>query len=196
VLGDVLARVVGFKPSHLVFVQNGWVRPFLADAAGSTRGLIWFTSKGEVFRVLRPSVFSGPAGGELAAALTRGGIPSMAVDGDSFRAAEAEKMGFNCVVGLPLAVHRVSLAEYLERHRDEAEAVFHEATSITAVALGVRPSPSWWGAFLLASQPIGWVRATAAKALEFRNGAVVRLAAESGLTAPVNDRLLRAAALR
>ncbi len=51
-----------------------------------------------------------------------------------FAAAEAEKMAFNCVVGLPLAVHGVSLGEYLTQHAPEAEAVFGEAATVTARA--------------------------------------------------------------
>jgi hypothetical protein len=192
-LADVLVRVRGVAHSRLVFVQNGWIRPLLAELPGCTRGLVWFTSKGEFFKVLRPSVFCGPLADNLARALQRGGVAAVTMDEGAFACAEAEKMGFNCVVGLPLAVHRLALAEYLERHCDEAQAVFGEAAGVTARALGVKASPEWWPAFLQAVGPLGWVKAGTAKALEFRNGAVVRLARELGLTAPVNERLLAAA---
>jgi ketopantoate reductase len=46
------------------------------------------------------------------------------------------------------------------------------------------------------AEPIAWVRASAPKALEYRNGAVVRLAREVGLSAPVNQRLLDAVGFR
>jgi hypothetical protein len=189
-LAEVLPRFLGVHPQRLVFAQNGWVRPLLEVFPGCTRSLIWFTSKGEFFKVLRPSVFCGPQAAFLAGALGRGGIPSEAVGEDVFAAAEAEKMGFNCVVGLPLAVHGVSLSEYLERHLEEAQAVFTEATSVTARATGAASSPIWWDEFVRLSAPIGWVRASAAKAPEYRNGAVVRLARELGLAAPANERLL------
>jgi hypothetical protein len=192
-LADVVARVRGAAPERLVFVQNGWIRPMLAELPGCTRGLVWFTSKGEFFRVLRPSAFCGPLAGLLAGALGRGGVAAVALDEGAFALAEAEKMGFNCVVGLPLAVHRLALAEYLERQRDEAQAVFGEAVSVTAGSLGADPSPEWWTAFLNAVEPLGWVKAGTAKALEFRNGAVVHLARGLGLRAPVNERLLVAA---
>jgi ketopantoate reductase len=189
-LAEVLPRLRGVDPQRLVFVQNGWVRPLLEVFPGCTRSLIWFTSKGEFFKLLRPSVFCGTQAAFLAEALGRGGVPSVAVGEDAFAAAEAEKMGFNCVVGLPLTVHGVSLSEYLERHREEARAVFTEAVSVTARATGVAASPGWWDELVRLSGPIGWVRASAAKALEYRNGAVVRLARELGLAAPANERLL------
>jgi hypothetical protein len=195
-LAEVLSRVGGVAPERLVFVQNGWVRPLLARVPGCTRGLIWFTSKGEFFRVLRPSVLSGPQGAALAAVLERGGVPAVVANGRRFACAEAEKMAFNCVVGLPLAVHGVSLSDYLVRFEDEARAVFAEALEVTARALGVVGPAAAWDGFLAASEPIGWVRATVAKALEYRNGAVVRLARELGSAAPVNARLLDAAGFR
>ncbi|HVN75950.1 MAG TPA: hypothetical protein VMT19_06510 [Thermoanaerobaculaceae bacterium] len=192
-LPSTLARLGTVSPERLVFVQNGWVRPLLAGAPGCSRGLIWFTAKGEFFRVLRPSAFAGPVASPLAAALARGGIAAEALDPAAFAAAEAEKMGFNCVVGLPLAVHCVSLAEYLGRHAAEAEAVFEEATAVTARSLGVAPSAAWWPEFVRVAEPIGFVRVGAAKALEFRNGAVVRLGREVGTATPSNDALLGAA---
>jgi ketopantoate reductase len=191
-LPEVLSRLRGVRPQRLAFFQNGWIVPLLAASQGCTRGLVWFTSKGEFFRVLRPSIFSGPLAGFLAEALGRGGIASVTVDERAFAAAEAEKMGFNCVVGLPLVVHGVSLSEYLTRHREEAEAVFTEAVATTAEALATAPPPGAWEAFVKAAEPVGWLRASAAKALEYRNGAVVRLARESGSRAPFNERLLAA----
>jgi hypothetical protein len=195
-LPEVLERLHDVNPRRLVFVQNGWIRPLLAGFSGCTRGLVWFTSKGEFFTALRLSVFCGPVAVFLAEALARGGIPSGAVGEAAFAAAEAEKMGFNCVVGLPLAVHAVSLSEYLAEHREEAEAVFTEAVRATAAALGTGPPPGAWEAFMESAVPIGWVRAATAKALAYRNGAVVRLARDCGLRAPVNEGLLAAVGAR
>jgi len=191
-LAEVVERLCGQAPSRLVFLQNGWVRPELAGVEGHTRGLIWFTSKGEFFRVLRPSPFSGLLAGDVAAALAAAGIAAEAVDEPAIRLAEAEKMGFNCVVGLPLAVHRLTLGEYLETRPSEAEAVFVEATEITALALGVAPQPSWWGAFLHVAEPLAWVSSRSPKAIEWRNGAVRALAARLGRPAPANQALLAA----
>ncbi len=194
-LADVLVRLGGVAPERLVFVQNGWVRPLLAGFSRCTRGLIWFTSKGDFFRVLRASVLSGPLATALAQALAHGGVAAVAADAGAFAAAEAEKMGFNCVVGLPLAVHRVSLAEYLEREEEEARAVFAEALGVVSRALSVEPLPRAWERFVHDCEPIGWLRTANAKALEYRNGAVVRLARELGEDAPANRLLFEAARL-
>ncbi len=192
-LPAVLDRLGGADPDRLVLVQNGWIRPLLGGWESASRALIWFTSKGEFFRELRPSLFGGTLAGPLVAALRRGGLDVAAVGDPEFRAAEAEKMGFNCVVGLPLAVHGLSLAEYLEQRAGEARALFDESTTVCARALGVDPASGWWDGFRRAVEPIGWVRAASAKALEFRNGAVFRLADDLGIDVPVTARLLAAA---
>ncbi|MGE5236054.1 MAG: ketopantoate reductase family protein [Acidobacteriota bacterium] len=189
-LAEVLSRLAGCDPASVVLVQNGWIRPLLAGWDGCTRGLVWFTSKGEFFRTLRPSPFSGPVAGVIAAALDRGGIPAETAADDAFRGLDAEKMGFNCVVGLPLAIHGMSLGEYLEARREEAEALFRESVETCAEALAVSASTDWWGTFLRAVEPLGWLRASTAKALEFRSGAVLRLARELGRPVPVTARLL------
>jgi ketopantoate reductase len=189
----VLDLLGGVDPGLLVLVQNGWIRPLLSGWESASRALIWFTSKGEFFRELRPSLFGGTLAGLLVAALHQGGLDAAAVGEEEFRTAEAEKMGFNCVVGLPLAVHGVSLAEYLDQWTDEAHELFAESATVCARALGVDPAPGWWDEFRRAVAPIGWVRAASAKALEFRNGAVLRLAADHGIDVPVTARLLAAA---
>jgi hypothetical protein len=192
-LGGALDRLRGCDPSRVVLVQNGWIRPLLGEWPGCTRGLIWFTSKGDFFRALRPSPFSGPAAGVLVGALARGGLTAEAVPEGDFRALEAEKMGFNCVVGLPLAVHGLSLSEYMATRREEAEELFRESAGTCAEVLGIPASTAWWGTFCDVVAPIGWVRAHTAKALEYRSGAVLRLAASLGRDVPTTRRLLGAA---
>ena len=192
-LGEVLARLEGVGGDSLALIQNGWIRPLLDAFPGATRGLIWFNSKGDFFSVLRPSPFSGPLAAALATVLDAAGIPSDAEDEGAFRRHEAEKMGFNCVVGLPLAVHGVALGEYLDRFADEAEALFTETTTTCAAELGVDADPGWWAGFCATVAPLAETRASAAKALELRSGAVLRLARRSGARVPVTERLLAAA---
>lgn len=192
-LAGVLERLAGCDPARLVLTENGWLRPLLRGRDAATRGLIWFTAKGEFFRALRESVFGGPLAVPLSAALRAGGLAAEALVDRAFRAAEAEKMGFNCVVGLPLAVHGVSLAEYLDRRGDEARALFDESTAVCARALGVEPAAEWWDEFRRAVEPIGWVRASVPKALDFRNAAVLRLARDLEIATPITARLLAAA---
>lgn len=189
VLPQVLDRLVATPPQDLVAVQNGWIRDMLPSNE-VTRGLIWFTSKGDFFRCLRPSPFTGAWSDALVAALSAHGIPSSAVDAIAFNRLDADKMGFNCVVGLPLAVHGLSLAEYLDTMVAEARALFQESVAVCAATAGVAPPEQAWEHFLASAAPLGWVRVPRAKALELRNGAVVRLARTLGLEAPVNEDLL------
>lgn len=190
-LAEVLDTLHEVPSRRLVLIQNGWIRPLLHDLPDVTRGLIWFTSKGEFFQILRPNPFSGPVADALALALAAGGLPSEAVGSDHFDRLDADKMGFNCVVGLPLAVHGSSLKDYLEEFPDEARAVFEEATAACSAATGARTDDHAWNAFKASAEHLGWVRVSEAKALDFRNRAVVALAAEHGCKAPVNSDLLR-----
>jgi ketopantoate reductase len=175
-----------------VLVQNGWIRPLLDNHPLATRGLIWFTAKGDFFRILRPSPFIGPWASALSSVLESGGISAVEVDAADFDLLDADKMGFNCVVGLPLAVHGLTLGEYLSTHSQEARQVFTEAVSICSRALNAEAGEDLWNGFLRSAAPLDWVKTSRAKALEFRNGAVVSLAEELGLEAPINASLLRA----
>jgi ketopantoate reductase len=190
-LAEVLEDLFEVPSDRLVLVQNGWIRPLLHDLPEVTRGLIWFTSKGEFFQILRPNPFSGPVAEQIALALAAGGLPSEAVEPALFDRLDADKMGFNCVVGLPLAVHGSSLDEYLAELSDEAQAVFEEAVEACSAATGAEIDNRAWDKFRASAEHLGWVRVAEAKALDFRNRAVVALAAEHGRDAPVNTDLLQ-----
>ncbi len=189
-LALVLDRLAGVPDRSIICIQNGWIRPVLSGTPHVTRGLVWFTSKGDFFEILRPSPFHGPFADDLTSRLTAGGIPATSVTNAEFAALEADKMGFNCVVGLPLAVHGVTLQTYLTDYHDEAHELFEESVTTCAHALGATNDPDWWYEFCVATQPLGWISTTVAKALEFRNGAVARLARKHGIAVPVTDRLL------
>jgi ketopantoate reductase len=187
-LPAAIDRLGPVEPEALVFVQNGWIRDLVPRS--STRGLIWFTSKGEFFRPLRSSPFCGPAAGVLVDAMNAAGIPASCVSSSELDVLDADKMGFNCVVGLPLAIHGVSLGEYLETSADEARRVFEEAVDACCRATGCRPPDDAWSAFVSTVEPLHWVTASRPKALDWRNGAVVRLAEAHGDSAETNRRLL------
>jgi ketopantoate reductase len=190
-LAEVLEALPDVPSKRLALVQNGWIRPLLHDLPDATRGLIWFTSKGEFFQILRPNVFSGPAAEDLSLALAAGGLPSEAVVAKVYDRLDADKMGFNCLVGLPLAVHGLSLEDYLDSFPEEARAVFDEAVDACSAAIGAEIDAGGWDAFLESARHLGWVRVSEAKALDFRNQAVVALAAQFGRSAPVNAELLQ-----
>jgi hypothetical protein len=189
-LAEVLDTLHNVPAERLVLIQNGWIRPLLHDLAPATRGLIWFTAKDQFFQILRPNFWCGPRAADLALALAAGGLPSEAVDSDAFAALEADKIGFNCIVGLPLVVHGSSLGDYLESSPAEARAVYEEAVSACSSALGVDVGSDGWEGGRESARHLAWVRVARAKALDFRNGAVVALASEQGTGAPVNAELL------
>jgi hypothetical protein len=85
----------------------------------------------------------------------------------------------------------LSLEDYLEAFPEEARAVFTEAVGTCSAAAGVEVDGGGWDAFQESARHIGWVRVSEAKALDFRNRAVVALAAELGRPAPVNNELLQ-----
>ncbi len=192
---DVLKRLKNVPSRHIVAVPNGWIRPDLEAFEDATRGLIWFTSKGDFYRQLRPSPFSGPLAESLVPALARGGLTVTNLNSTDFDRADADKMGFNCVVGLPLAVHQVSLGTYLEDFHDEAKALFSESVTVCAAAAGAEVDRAevegeYWPLFLECVAPLDWVATNKAKALDYRNGGVVQLGIKLGIPTPVNDRLL------
>ncbi|MCG6948938.1 MAG: hypothetical protein LJE93_08515 [Acidobacteria bacterium] len=189
-LAEVLETLHNVPSERLILVQNGWIRPLLVDLPDNTRGLIWFTSKGDFFQILRANAFAGPLAEDMALALAAGGLPSEPVEKAMFDSLEADKMGFNCVVGLPLAVHSMTLGDYLAECPGEAKAVFEEAVNACSAATGAEIDSRAWSAFLETAKFLRWVRASQAKALDFRNQAVVALAAEHGLAAPANQELL------
>jgi len=190
-LAEVLDRLKRVPPEQIILVQNGWIRPLLQTFHGVTRGLIWFTAKGDFFTILRANPFSGPMAETIAGVITAGGLPSEAVDAADFDRLDADKMGFNCLVGLPLAVRGLSLEDYLDSFPEEARAVFDEAVGACSAAIGAEINLKGWDQFLESAQHLGWIRVSEAKALGFRNQAVTALAAEFGRPAPVNTELLR-----
>ncbi len=189
-LSEILSYLSGIPSGHVALVQNGWIRPLVHGRTGITRGLIWFTAKGEFFTVVRSSPFTGPMASELVSALGRGGIPAHDLRPEDFGNQEAEKMAFNCVVGLPLAVHGLSLSQYLEQHREEARAVFFETVAVCCRATDTEAGSNIWERFLLSAEPLGWIRVANPSAVEFRNGAVVELSHQVGIPAPANARLV------
>lgn len=192
--GDLAPLVEPLRPfaSRAVFVQNGHVDEVLAPLGGEvTRGLLWFTAKGEFFRALCPSVFHGPMAKTVADALEAGGVPAREEsDREAFAREAVFKLAWNNVVGLPLAAHGVELAVYLATKGDEATAVVDETARVMGAHHRVAVDAGEAVAKLLATTTeLGWMKG-GAKALEFRNGAVARIGRALGIATPVNDRLL------
>jgi ketopantoate reductase len=191
-LAPLVPLVAPLAP-RVVFPQNGLVEPVLASLGAVTRGLLWFTAKGDFFEILAPSVFHGPEASATAALLEAGGVTAREEpDPRRFAEALATKLVWNSVVGLPLAVHGVPLGRYLAKHADEARAIVEEGCRALGPALGVALDPDAAHATLLATTTkLGWMTG-GAKALDFRNRAIARLGRIHGVRTPINDGLLAA----
>jgi hypothetical protein len=192
-LGAALEQLPRTLRPRVVLVQNGFLEEVHGPLGPVTRGLIYFTSKGEFFQVLCPSPFHGPLAPGLVPALEAGGIPCKELtERDAFLRAMIVKGIWNVVVGLPLAVHGVDLATYLDRHRDEMEALAGESARAGGAEYGVELSGTVPVRKILETTPaLGWIKG-GAKALEWRNLAIARFGRRHGIPTPVNDSLLRA----
>jgi hypothetical protein len=193
-LPGALERFPEEERDRLILVQNGFLEAVLGPLEEVTRGLIWFTSKGDFYSVLLPSPFHGPHAGWICDALESGGVPATCItDREEYLREMILKGVWNCVVGLPLAVHETDLGTYLRSHQKEMEAVVAESTAAASAEYGLEVDPE--DAVLRILQTtgdLGWVRG-GAKALDWRNGAVARFGRRHGVPTGVTDDLLRKA---
>ena len=192
-LADVLERLAKLPAERLVLVQNGFLEAVHGDLGPVSRGLIWFTSKGDFFRSLCASPVHGTVAPDLTTALAAGGLEvELEPDRKRFTQAMIVKGIWNAVVGLPLAVHQVDLATYLSDHREELAALVEESARAAGAVYGVDVSAEHALDKLLATTTeLGWVRG-GAKALDWRNGALATFGRRHDVPTPVNDRLLQA----
>ena len=195
---EQLAPVLGRLPDALhgstVLVPNGFLELVHGDLGSYGRGLIWFNVKGEFFRELRPSLFRGQAAERLARGLAAGGLRvAVVADAEEFTREVVLKGSWNCVVGLPLAVHEVDLATYVARHEEQGRELCRESVAAAGAFYRVVVSAAEaWERVADCRVSLGHVRG-GAKALAWRNGAVARMGRRHGVPTPVTDRLLRAA---
>lgn len=192
-LAEVLQRLSGVDPQRLVLVQNGFLEAVHGALGPVTRGLIYFTSKGDFFRVLCASPFHGPRASELVPALVRGGISAEILEDDAaYRRAMIQKGIWNAVVGLPLAVHDVELGHYLDCCEPELCELTDESAAAAGAAYDVEVSGRAARSRIRETTgELRWLRG-GAKALAWRNGALAGFGRRHGIPTPVNDRLLRA----
>jgi ketopantoate reductase len=195
--GDLEPLVPKLTPiaPRCVFVQNGWLEDTLRPLGSEIgRGFLWFTAKGDFFRVLRSSPFFGPMSNRTADLLNRAGIAAHSGAG---RAGQAEledeyayKLAWNCVVGLPLFVRKTTLGAYLVEHESEARAIVGETCAVLSAAFG-RAIDARAAFDLLrdTTEPLGWMTGSN-KAVDFRNGAIVRLGRANSIPTPVNEALV------
>jgi len=191
-LQGVLDRFPETLRPRLLLVQNGFLEAVHGSLGPVSRGLIYFTSKGGFFKVLCASLFHGPLAPPIAAAIEVGGIRARPIeDREEYLRAMIVKGIWNAVVGLPLAVHDVDLATYLDTFRDEFEALVDESSRAAGAEYGVSVSAAVVERKILeTTAELGWVKG-GKKSLAWRNGAIAQFGRRHGVPTPVNDRLLR-----
>ena len=139
---DLPAALAGLHPSRhadVVFVQNGALRPFLADRGlqGATRGALYVA-------VERPggppvpggvSVFSGPWAAPIAAWLQRGGVAAAAVGPAVLAREEAVKLAWIVSIGAIGEARAATVGEVLDREGPALEALVRELHPLLQAAL-------------------------------------------------------------
>jgi ketopantoate reductase len=193
-LADVVARVPPGRRSDLVFVQNGMLRPWLAEhgLAGATRGILFVAvpSRGAPIEVGGASPFCGPHAEAVVRWLGALDVAARVVDPDAFAAVELEKLVWNCVFGLLSQALDEPVGAICDRHAWSLKEVVEELLSVGEPALGVQVDHDELLARLCdySRSIAGWRGAV--REWRWRNGWFVDEAARRGVTLPAHDRWL------
>lgn len=193
-LDAVLARVPEHRHGDLVFVQNGMLRPWLAEhgLAGATRGLLFIAvpKRGAAIEPGGESPFHGPHAQALVDAFVANQLPARCVDAQEFAAIELEKLLWNSCFGLLCDAFAADVGTIVREHHAELHDLVAELLAIGAPALGLSleldPLVERLAAY---SRSIPSFRASV-KEWRWRNGWFVELARERGSSLPVHERLL------
>lgn len=179
-LAAVIDRVPASRRGDLVFVQNGMLRPWLAERglANATRGLLFMAvpSVGAAIEPGGESPFSGPGAPAVVGAFTAVGLPAKVVDAQTFAELELEKLIWNCAFGLFCQALDCDVGTVVEQHRPRLRLLVTELLAVGGPAMGVkldldplverlcaysRTIPSYRGAVKEWSWRNGWFVSTA-----------------------------------
>ena len=140
-LADVLARVPESRHGDLVFIQNGMIRPWLADngLADATRGLLFFAvpSRGAAIQPGPPSPFHGPHAQAVVRFLRAIGVPAEEVSAAAFTDLEHEKLLWNTVFGLCCQAFDATVGQVVREHADPLRALTEELDAVGRAAMDV-----------------------------------------------------------
>jgi len=198
-LAVVFERVPEHRRRDLVLVQNGMLRPWIAERGldDVTRGLLFFAvpKRGAAVEPGGVSPFSGPHAAAVVAWLSALGLPAEVADPLSFAELELEKLIWNCAFGLLCQVHDAPVGAVVEVHGRELRAVVAEMAHVGAVAMGTELElDPLLGRLCAYSRSIADYQG-AVKEWRWRNGWFVDAAIEHGVAMPVHADLLRRAGL-
>jgi ketopantoate reductase len=195
-LDAVLERVPERRRGDLVFVQNGMLRPWLAERGltATTRGLLFMAvaKRGDPIQPGGVSPFCGPRAAGVVDTLTGLGVPAEVVEPDRFVAIELEKLIWNCAFGLCCEAFDATVGEVVEQRAAELRELVAELALVGERVFGVELElDSLLERLCAYSRSIPDYRG-AVKEWRWRNGAFVVAAQQQGLVTPTHARLLRA----
>jgi hypothetical protein len=192
-LPDVIARTHPVNRPDLVFLQNGMIRPVLAEHGllEATQGLLYFAATDRSGKVDagRESVLWGRHAPLLAGRLQAAGIPTRSeADADRFRAEGATKLAWNLIFGL-LGDHHDEPVGASARRQADIAALVSEITPVLELGFDVRLDPTRLQSEIVAyAQAIPTFRA-AVRERPWRNGWLSEAAARAGLPVRLHDSL-------
>lgn len=194
-LDAVLARVPEHRREDLVFVQNGMLRPWLAERGltTTTRGLLFMAvaKRGDPIQPGGVSPFCGPRAAAVVDALNGLGVPAEVVAPERFVAIELEKLIWNCAFGLCCEAFDASVGEVVDRQADELRELVAELLEVGERVFGITLELDRLVERLCAySRSIPDYRG-AVKEWRWRNGAFVLAAEQYAVATPNHARLLR-----
>jgi ketopantoate reductase len=192
-LADVLRAVPANRHTDVVFVQNGMLRPWLAEAGVSdaTRGLLFFAvpARGAPIQPGPPSPFVGPHAAAAVAFLTAIGVPAEVVSTATFTNLEHEKLLWNSCFGLLCQAYNAPVGVIVRDHASELAELVAELDLVARLELDVSVTVAHLIAALSSYSMTIPDYQGAVKEWAWRNGWYVQIAEKYNRTMPVHARL-------
>lgn len=192
-LPGIVQRVPARRHDHLVFVQNGMLRPWLASAglSDATRGLLFFAvaARGAPIQPGPPSPFTGPVAEQVVAFLRAIDVPAELVSPAAFTDLEHEKLLWNTSFGLLCQALQVPVGDVVRHHRDLLVDLVRELDGVARRALDIGVELDTLVEKLCAYSLTIPDYQGAVKEWRWRNGWYVDVAAQYELPLPVHTRL-------
>jgi len=192
-LDSVIDTVPADRRSDLVFLQNGWLGPYLEskDLAAASQCLVFFAVAAlddapiDGVTDLNPeglTTATGKWAGALTARLAAKGLRCRAADGDAFAVPMLEKHVWICAFMMVGATHGgITVGEVEAKHAAEVDALIVELLGAGAADLGVEVDAATAPDRLRAYARAVAHFPTAVKEFPWRNGYFYKLSYDAGL---------------
>lgn len=189
----VFREAIALRPEGVVVLQNGFIDEVL-EGHEVTRGVLWFTAKGDFFANARETLLAGPHANALARWLRAVSVPVRVESPDAVAREGREKAAWSCLVGPGVFAHERTFAELVASDERTARRIVAEACEVAQRALDRETrSERAWSMVTDTVGPLGWMRG-GPKGLAWRSGKVVRWAEDvlsDGYAAVENAEVVR-----